>query len=133
MGFGSRRSRFGYKSLGVASADVTKAQHCRADVRLEGLGWTPMDAADVRKVTLEEPPTHLAADDPKVSAAREALTGGCEGNWVAFNCAHDGSPCREHRAAPVGFLMYPEGEVGGVRIDCLDPAAFRYPALSRER
>ena len=114
------------ESLGVASADVTKAQHCRADVWLEGLGWTPMDAADVRKVMLEEPPTHLGADDPKVSAGREALIGGCQGNWVAFTCAHDVSPCREHRAAPVGFLMYPEGEVGGVRLDCLDPAAFCY-------
>ena len=49
-------SRFGYKSLGAGSTDVTKAQHCRADVWLEGIGWTPMDAADVRKVMLEEPP-----------------------------------------------------------------------------
>ena len=64
-------SRFGYKSLGVASTAVTKAQHCRADVWLEGIGWTPMDAADVRKVMLEEPPTHLSADEPKVVAARE--------------------------------------------------------------
>ena len=72
-------SRFGYKSLGVASTDVTKAQHCRADVWLEGIGWTPMDAADVRKVMLEEPPTHLSADEPKVVAAREALIGSCEG------------------------------------------------------
>jgi len=124
-------SRFGYKSLGVASADVTKAQHCRADVWLEGLGWTPMDAADVRKVMLEEPPTHLAADDPKVSAAREALIGGCEGNWVAFNCAHD-VPLPRASGGPVGFLMYPEGEVGGVRLDCLDPAAFRYRIEARE-
>ena len=69
-------SRFGYKSLGVGSTDVTKAQHCRADVWLEGIGWTPMDAADVRKVMLEEPPTNLSADDPKVVAAREALIGG---------------------------------------------------------
>lgn len=124
-------SRFGYKSLGVGSTDVTKAQHCRADVYLEGLGWTPMDAADVRKVMLEEPPTHLSADDPKVMAARRALIGGCEGNWIAFNCGHDlslpGSP-----GQPVAFLMYPEGEVGGVRLDCLDAAAFRYRIEARE-
>jgi transglutaminase-like putative cysteine protease len=124
-------SRFGYKSLGVASTDVTKAQHCRADVWLEGIGWTPMDAADVRKVMLEEPPTHLSADEPKVAAAREALIGSCEGNWVAFNCAHDVAlPGASSR--PVGFLMYPEGEVGGRRLDCLDPAAFRYRIEARE-
>jgi transglutaminase-like putative cysteine protease len=124
-------SRFGYKSLGVASTDVTKAQHCRADVWLERIGWTPMDAADVRKVMLEEPPTHLSADEAKVVAAREALIGSCEGNWVAFNCAHDVAlPGASGR--PVGFLMYPEGEVGGVRLDCLDPAAFRYRIEARE-
>jgi transglutaminase-like putative cysteine protease len=124
-------SRFGYKSLGVASTDVTKAQHCRADVWLEGIGWTPMDAADVRKVMLEEPPTHLSADEPKVVAAREALIGSCEGNWVAFNCAHDVA-LPGASGGRAGFLMYPEGEVGGVRLDCLDPAAFRYRIEARE-
>ena len=124
-------SRFGYKSLGVASADVTKAQHCRADVWLEGVGWTPMDAADVRKVMLEEPPTHLRSDEPKVVAAREALIGSCEGNWVAFNCAHD-IALPGASGGPVGFLMYPEGEVGGRRLDCLDPTAFRYRIEARE-
>jgi transglutaminase-like putative cysteine protease len=124
-------SRFGYKSLGVASSDVTKAQHCRADVWLEGIGWTPMDAADVRKVMLEEPPTHLSTYDPKVAAAREALIGSCEGNWVAFNCAHDVA-LPDASSGPVGFLMYPEGEAGGVRLDCLDPAAFGYRIEARE-
>jgi len=124
-------SRFGYKSLGVASTDVTKAQHCRADVWLEGIGWTPMDAADVRKVMLEEPPTHLGADEPKVVGAREALIGACEGNWIAFNCAHDVA-LPGASSGPVGFLMYPEGEVGGRRLDCLDPAAFRYRIEARE-
>jgi transglutaminase-like putative cysteine protease len=124
-------SRFGYKSLGAGSTDVTKSQHCRADVWLEGIGWTPMDAADVRKVMLEEPPTHLSTDEPKVVAAREALIGSCEGNWVAFNCGHDVA-LPGASGGPVGFLMYPEGEVGGVRLDCLDPATFRYRVEARE-
>jgi transglutaminase-like putative cysteine protease len=124
-------SRFDYKSLGAGSAEVTKAQHCRADVWLEGLGWAPMDAADVRKVMLEQPPKNLSADDPKVIAARAAQIGGCEGNWIAFNCAHD-LTLPGSAGAPVGFLVYPEGEVGGVRLDCLEPAAFRYKILARE-
>jgi hypothetical protein len=33
---------------------------------------------------------------------------------------------------PVGFLMYPDGEVGGLQLDCLDPAAFRYRIEARE-
>jgi hypothetical protein len=28
--------------------------------------------------------------------------------------------------------MYPEGEVAGVRLDCLEPAAFRYRIEARE-
>ena len=66
-----------------------------------------------------------------MDGARAALIGGCEGNWIAFNCARDltlpGSP-----GAPVAFLMYPEGKVAGVRLDCLEPAAFRYRILARE-
>ena len=46
-------SRFGYVSLGVRSHIVTKAQHCRAEVYLNDLGWVPVDPADVRKVMLE--------------------------------------------------------------------------------
>ena len=82
-------SQFGFKALGAGSENVTKAQHCRAEVWLPGSGWTPVDPADVRKVVLEEPPGNLAMTDPKVVAARKALFGAWEGNWVAFNDAHD--------------------------------------------
>ena len=82
-------SRFGYKSLGAGSEIVTKAQHCRAEVFLAGYGWVATDPADVRKVMLEEPPTHLPIGDPKVVAARKTLFGAWEGNWMAYNFAHD--------------------------------------------
>jgi transglutaminase-like putative cysteine protease len=48
-------SKFGYKSLGK-SGDISKAQHCRAEVWLADFGWVPVDPADVRKVVLEEKP-----------------------------------------------------------------------------
>ena len=41
------------KPLGK-SGEITKAQHCRAEVFIEGKGWLPVDPADVRKVVLEE-------------------------------------------------------------------------------
>ena len=64
------KSELGYKSLGTASENVTKAQHCRAEVYLAAYGWVPVDPADVRKVVLEEPPGNRPLDDDMVKKAR---------------------------------------------------------------
>ncbi|CAM5193906.1 transglutaminase [Bosea thiooxidans] len=123
-------SQFGYKSLGAGSEVITKAQHCRAEIWLEGHGWVATDPADVRKVALEEPPGNNAVDDPKVVAAREALFGAWEGNWLGYNMAHDlVLPGSQHK---VGFLMYPQAEVAGALLDCLDPDTFRYTIKAAE-
>ncbi|TDR84555.1 transglutaminase-like domain-containing protein [Enterovirga rhinocerotis] len=124
-------SQFGYKSLGAGSEVVTKAQHCRAEAWLDGHGWVAVDPADVRKVVLEEPPGKLAIDDPKVAAARTALFGSWEGNWLAYNFAHD--VALPGAAGPkVEFLMYPQAEIKGARLDCLDPDGFKYTIRARE-
>lgn len=121
-------SKFGYKSLGVKSEIVTKAQHCRAEVFLSNFGWVPADPADVRKVMLEEAEGGLPADDPKVTAVRAKLFGAWEGNWIAYNSANDlALPGPGPKAA---FLMYPEAEVASVRLDCLDPGTFKYSITS---
>ncbi|WP_156964542.1 transglutaminase-like domain-containing protein [Methylocapsa aurea] len=124
-------SKFGYKSLGAKSEIVTKAQHCRAEVYLSDFGWVPVDPADVRKVMLEEADGGLPASDPKVIAVREKLFGAWEGNWIAYNAAHDVALPRS-AGSKIGFLMYPQAEVGAVRLDCLDPDAFRYTIKSVE-
>jgi transglutaminase-like putative cysteine protease len=124
-------SRFGYKSLGAGSAVISKAQHCRAEVYLANFGWVPVDPADVRKVALEEPPGNLTIGDPKVEAARTALFGSWETNWLAYNFAHDiALPGSD--GPRLGFLMYPQAETAGMRLDCLDPDAFKYTITSRE-
>ena len=123
-------SRFGYRSLGK-SGDISQAQHCRAEVWLPGFGWVPVDPADVRKVALEEPPGDRPLADAKVAAARAGLFGAWEGNWIAYNVAHDltlpGSTGPE-----LGFFMYPQAELAGVRLDCLDPDGFVYGITSTE-
>jgi transglutaminase-like putative cysteine protease len=124
-------SQFGYKSLGAGSEIVTKAQHCRAEVWLEGSGWTPVDPADVRKVVLEEPPANLALGDLKVLAARKTLFGAWEGNWLAFNVAHD-VKLPGSNEAPLPFLMYPQAADKSGLIDSLDPDAFKYKITARE-
>jgi transglutaminase-like putative cysteine protease len=123
-------SAFGYKSLGAGSETITKSQHCRAEVFLADTGWTPVDPADVRKVVLEEPPGENALDSDVVVAVRDRLFGAWEGNWLAYNDAHDLTlPGSEHAVA---FLMYPQAEVAGALLDCLDPDGLRYAIVAAE-
>jgi transglutaminase-like putative cysteine protease len=124
-------SKFGYKSLGAGSEVVSKAQHCRAEVFLTGFGWVPVDPADVRKVVLEEPPGQLAPNDPKVVAARKTLFGAWEMNWLAYNFAQD-VELPGSMGPKVGFLMYPQAEVDGERLDSLEPDTFRYVIKAKE-
>jgi transglutaminase-like putative cysteine protease len=124
-------SRFGYKSLGAGSEVVTKAQHCRAEVHLAGFGWVPIDPADVRKVVLEEPPGNLAIGNDKVVAARKALFGAWEGNWLAYNFAHD-IALPGAKGPKLEFMMYPQAETAAGRLDCLDPDTFRYSIKATE-
>lgn len=124
-------SQFGYKSLGANADIISKAQHCRAEVFLSGFGWVPVDPADVRKVVLEEPPGNLSVRDEKVLAARKALFGSWEGNWLAYNFAHD--VALPGAAGPkLEFLMYPQAEIKDARLDCLDPDSFRYVIRASE-
>ena len=120
----------GYKSLGKAG-DITRAQHCRAEFYAQGIGWIPVDPADVRKVILEEPPGKLAIDNAVVVSARKALFGAWEMNWLAYNFGHDiRLPGSEGPEAP--FLMYPQLETSAGRADSLDAASFVYAITSKE-
>ncbi len=125
------KSAFGYRSLGAGTENVTRAQHCRAEVYLQAYGWVPVDPADVRKVVLEEKeqPTTLA--DPIVPPVRRALFGAWEMNWLAYNTAHD-IALPNSGGARVGFLMYPQAETANGRLDSLDPDNFRYRISAHE-
>jgi transglutaminase-like putative cysteine protease len=125
------KSEFGYRSLGAGTPNITRAQHCRAEVWLTGFGWVPVDPADVRKVVLEEKPTPTTLADPVVPPVRRALFGAWEMNWLAYNRAHDVS-LPGSIGPKVGFLMYPQAETGGARLDSLDPDSFKYSISAKE-
>ena len=115
------------KSLGK-SGDITKAQHCRAEVFIAGKGWFPVDPADVRKVVLEE---QVPLDSDKVKALRRRLFGNWEMNWVGFNYARDFKLQGQERAR-LGFLMYPYAETVEGTNDPLDPDHFAYRIAAKE-
>lgn len=124
-------SAFGYRSLGANTPDITRAQHCRAEVFLRGYGWVGMDPADVGKVAREETAEWLKDPaHPIVASVRPRLFGGWEGNWLGYNVAHD-LALPGAKGPRVGFFMYPVAEVNGVRRDSLDPDTFRYRITAR--
>ena len=125
------KSEFGYRSLGAGSPNVTRAQHCRAEVYLTGYGWVPVDPADVRKVVLEEKPEPTTLADPVVPPVRAKLFGAWEMNWLAYNDAHDVKLPGSTRPS-IGFLMYPQAETAKEKLDSLDPDGFKYTITARE-
>jgi len=131
--FGIRvaKSELGYKSLGASSENVSKAQHCRAEVYLRDYGWVPVDPADVRKVVLEEPPGNRPLNDDMVVKARARLFGSWEMNWVCYNFAHDVA-LPGSSGKPIGFLMYPQAQTENGMLDSLDAANFKYEITAKE-
>jgi transglutaminase-like putative cysteine protease len=125
------KSDLGYKSLGANTETITKSQHCRAEVYLTDFGWVPVDAADVRKVVLEEPPGNRPLDDAMVTSARARLFGSWEMNWMAYNFGHDVA-LPGSTSASLAFFMYPQAETADGRLDCLDPDNFKYEITSKE-
>ena len=118
-----------FPSLG-RSGDISKAQHCRAEVFLEDTGWFPVDPADVRKVVLEQ---KLPLDHPDVQALRERLFGAWEMNWVGYNSATDIElPGAGQQRSNFAFLMYPCAITATGQPDPLDPVHFHYEITARE-
>jgi transglutaminase-like putative cysteine protease len=125
------KSQFGYRSLGAGTANITRAQHCRAEVYLTGFGWVPVDPADVRKVVLEERAQPTTVNDPLVEAVRPKLFGAWEMNWLAFNTAND-IVLPNAKSGKLTFFMYPQGETAQGRLDSLDPDNFKYTMTAKE-
>jgi len=125
-------SAFGYKELSGNPASLKGAQHCRAEVWLRDYGWVAMDPADVAKVMrLETAHWIKNTTDPVVAPVHQALFGGWEGNWLAWNMAHDLS-LPGAQGPRLGFLMYPVCETADERLDSYAPDAFRYQITARE-
>jgi len=125
-------SSFGYKELSGNPASLKGAQHCRAEVYLTGYGWVAMDPADVAKVMrLETPEWIKNTTNPVVAPVNKALFGGWEGNWMAYNTAHDVT-LPNAKGEKLGFFMYPVGENAAGRFDSYVPDDFKYQITAKE-
>ena len=126
-------SAFGYRELGANPASLKGAQHCRAEVFLRAYGWVAMDPADVLKVMRQETSDWIRSPGhPLVAPVHRGLFGGWEGNWVAYNTAHDITLPGTTAKGTLPFLMYPNGENADGRFDELSPDTFKYTIAARE-
>ena len=125
-------SAFGYKQLGGKSANLSGAQHCRAEVFLSRYGWVAMDPADVTKVMRAESDEWIRhPQHPLVAPVARALFGQWEGNWMGYNTAHDVVlPGGDGRAEP--FVMYPMGMTGDRPLNHYSPSEFKYEIRALE-
>ena len=125
-------SAFGYKELSGNPASLKGSQHCRSEVYLKGYGWVAMDPADVAKVMrLETADWIKNTTHPVVAPVNKALFGGWEGNWMAYNTAHDVA-LPQARGEKLGFFMYPVAENAAGRFDSYAPDDFKYQITARE-
>lgn len=125
-------SAFGYKQLGANPTSLQGAQHCRAEVYLKHHGWVAMDPADVTKVMRMETSEWIKSpSNALVAPVNKALFGSWEGNWMAYNMAHDVKlPLATGPA--LGFLMYPIAEDASGRLNSYAPDDFKYKISARE-
>jgi transglutaminase-like putative cysteine protease len=125
-------SAFGYKELSGNPASLKGAQHCRAETYVKGQGWMAMDPADVAKVMRLETPEWLkSTKHPVVQPVYTTLFGGWEGNWMAYNTAHD-LTLPQSKGDRIGFFMYPIGENDEGRFDSYAPDEFKYQISAKE-
>ena len=125
-------SSFGYKELSGNPASLKGAQHCRSEAYLKGYGWVAMDPADVAKVMrLETADWIKNITNPVVAPVNKALFGGWEGNWMAYNTAHD-IALPKSSGEKLGFFMYPMAENAGGRLDPYAPDDFKYQITAKE-
>mgnify|MGYP000013439258 CR=1 FL=1 len=76
-------------------------------------------------------PGGLPKDAPKVRAARALLFGAWEGNWMAYNTAHD-VKLPGSQGDALGFVMYPMAENADGWFDQYEPTTFKYKISASE-
>ncbi len=117
------REIFGIRLGKQAEEDITTWYHCWAEFFLPGLGWVPVDPADVRKLMLVK---NIRFGSPDYKKYYKYYWGGIDQHRVKLSMGRDLFLNPQKKGFPVNYLMYPFAQVGGVTIDWLNPADFQY-------
>lgn len=110
-------------------ANITGAQHCRAEFYIKGYGWIPCDPGDVTKVRLAE---KLTNDDSKIIQLREYLFGNWEMCWIGYNWGRDFALKPRPYEHPLNNFGYAYAEVDDNVQDYYSPKEFAYEYKSVE-
>jgi transglutaminase-like putative cysteine protease len=134
VGRANKLERYSKNAFGSADekglANISTAQHCRAQFYLADYGWVPCDPADVAKMRLAE---SKKQSDPDAQAVNEYLFGNWEMNWIGFNYARDFRLSPQTAAESINNFDYPYAEIGGKPLNYYDPKNFSYSYVSQER
>ncbi|WP_032092472.1 MULTISPECIES: transglutaminase-like domain-containing protein [Pasteurellaceae] len=127
LGAAPKMARYSATAFGSSNeqgiADVSGAQHCRAEFYLAGFGWVPVDSADVAKMRLAEKKSVADAD---TQAVAQYLFGNWEMNWIGFNHGRDFELYPAGEMTLLNNFGYPYAEVGGDPLNFFDPKEFSY-------
>jgi transglutaminase-like putative cysteine protease len=122
------REIFGIRQGKKEIEDITQWQHCWAEFFLPGYGWVPVDPADVRKIMLTE---DLKLDDQKTKDYRKYFWGAWDAYRVKLAVGRDLILNPAQKGKPLNTFGYPYAEIGGIPLDWLDPATFKYTITYR--
>lgn len=118
---------FGGLGISVPGAELSQAQHCRAEFYAPGYGWIPVDPSDVRKASLDE---RLSNGDPKRVVLKKLLFGFWEMNWIGLNAAQDVALLGA-ASTLLPTLLLPQAETSAGRFDSMDSERFAYKVSAR--
>ncbi len=121
------REVFGLRLGRPGETDITDGHHCWAEFYLPGIGWVPVDPAEVRKIMLLR-----EHDLPAAAPYRKYFFGSVDAFRIALLKGGRGLTCPERNVEKVNYFMYPYCEVDGRPIDYCRPRTFRYAIRFRE-
>lgn len=102
------REVFGIRLPKGNGGDMTKTQHCWAEVYRPGTGWIVVDPADVRKAILEK---KLSVDEAR--PLRDYYFGAVDENRIAYGTGRDLLLNPPQEGPPLNYFMYPYAEADG--------------------